>query len=280
MRETCSLQSYRRTDGWLAHEIRHFTSLTSTNDVLRELAQEGVEEGLLVLTEEQTAGRGRQRRRWLAPPQTCLLMSLLFRPRAPFAYHASRLTMNCGLGLLAAVRETTGLPVTLKWPNDLILERDGDWKKIAGMLSEVAGQGPDDLIVGIGLNVNVAPAQLAELAPRATSLLAELGHPVDRRAVLATFLQRTEWLCDRLRSGWDPLSRWRERVAWMGRSVEVITPNEVIRGVAETIDDDGALVLRQLGGERRRFSAGDVSVRQRADAVPMSTCIDNHVSMS
>jgi BirA family biotin operon repressor/biotin-[acetyl-CoA-carboxylase] ligase len=257
-----SLASYQRTDGWLARESRYFTTVTSTNDVVTELAEEGAEEGLLVLSEEQTAGRGRKNRRWLAPPRTCLLLSLLFRPQQPFTYRAPRLTMLCGLSLMETVQEITEVPVMLKWPNDLIVDRAGDWKKVAGMLSEIGGTNSGFLVVGVGLNVNIAKEHLAALAPRATSLMAELGQPVDRVTLLDTFLQRTERLCDRLRSGWDPLPSWRDQLAWMGYPVVVSTPVEDFYGIAEDIADDGALILRGATGERRHFSVGDVSLRQ------------------
>lgn len=259
------LASYRRTQGWLGHDIRYFSGVTSTHDVIRELAEQGAKEGLVVLAEEQTAGRGRQTRRWFAPPHSSLLMSLLFRPQAPFVHRAPRITMLCGLGLLDAVRTITGIPVTLKWPNDLILEGDDDWKKVAGMLSEVGGTGADFLLVGIGLNVNTTDEQLSDLAPRATSLRAEAGHLVDRQVLLASFLERTECLCERFRSGWDPLPAWREQLAWLGTSVKLKTPTGTVLGIAEDIADDGALILRDPAGAQRRFSVGDVSLRRSID---------------
>ncbi|MGC9399178.1 MAG: biotin--[acetyl-CoA-carboxylase] ligase [Anaerolineae bacterium] len=254
------LASYRRGQGWLGRDLRYIPTLPSTNDHLLQLAEAGAEAGLVVLAEAQTAGRGRGDRRWFAPPGTALLMSMLFRPQEPFGYHALRTTMVVGLALLESVQSVTGLPVTLKWPNDLILEEDG-WWKLAGMLSEVGGAGSDFLVVGVGLNVNVTQAQLTTLAPRAMSLMARLGRPVDRVALLDAFLERTEELCGCLEGGWDPLPAWRERLAWLGQAVEVRTPTEVVRGVAETVDDKGALVLRTLQGGQRCFSAGDVSLR-------------------
>jgi BirA family transcriptional regulator, biotin operon repressor / biotin---[acetyl-CoA-carboxylase] ligase len=264
------LASYRRPQGWLGHDVRYFLKVTSTHDVIRELVEQEAEEGLVVLAEEQTAGRGRKTRRWVAPPNTSLLVSLLFRPQTPFAYRAPRITMLCGLGLLETVRDITGVPVMLKWPNDLIVERDGDWKKVAGMLSEVGGADADFLLVGVGLNVNIAGEQLSDLAPRATSLMAEAGHLVDREALLSSFLERTECLCERFRSGWDPLPAWRDWLAWMGRSVKVTTPTETVWGIAEDIADDGALIVREFSGGRRHFSVGDVSLRRSADTSPVS----------
>ncbi|MEA3396711.1 MAG: biotin--[acetyl-CoA-carboxylase] ligase [Chloroflexota bacterium] len=260
---TSEFSHYRRADGWLGRRFLYLERTTSTSEVLRQLAEEGAAEGLVILADEQTAGRGRLARRWEALPGDSLLFSLLFRPPEPFAYHATRTTMLCGLALRQAVALGAGLTTSLKWPNDLIIERAGDWRKLAGMLSEIGMTGgrPAFLIVGIGLNVNIPVESLSRLAPNATSLLAEIGHDVGRVALLDTFLQRTEALVERQRAGWDPLAQWRAGLAWRGRTVQVHLPTETLAGVAEDVDAEGALLLRLPDGSRRRFPAGDVSLR-------------------
>lgn len=229
--------------------------------MLRELAEHGAPEGTVVLAEAQTAGRGRLGRRWVATPGSSLLFSLLFRPPEPFLHYASRVTMVCGLALREAVAEVAGLQPALKWPNDLIVERHAGWGKLAGILSEIGAVEPAFLMVGIGLNVNVSQEQLPFLAPNATSLLAELGHPVDRVALLDAFLRRAEALYARLCVGWEPLSQWREALAWLGCSVLASSPTGEVRGVAVDVTEDGALVLRQEDGARVHFPVGDVSLR-------------------
>jgi BirA family biotin operon repressor/biotin-[acetyl-CoA-carboxylase] ligase len=254
-----TLRGYHR-EGW---DISYRPSVGSTNDLALNAGRQGAPEGLVVVAEEQTAGRGRLGRRWLAPPETCLLMSLLFRPPEPFARYAARTTMLCGLALSMAIGEVAAVPATLKWPNDLIVEGEGPWRKVAGMLSEIGleGEAPSCVVVGIGLNVNVAPADLPHLAPNATSLLAESGHPVDRVALLDAFLQHVERFYAQLRRGWDPLPLWREHLAWLGCAVEVHTPTEVVTGVAEDVDGEGALQLRLPDGSRRSLPVGDISLR-------------------
>lgn len=251
--------------GW---RVRHWERVGSTNDLARAAGLAGEAEGLVVLAEEQTAGRGRLDRGWVAPPGTCLLMSLLFRPAETFAHHASRITMLCGLSLVEAIRAVdAALPVQLKWPNDLIVARpDGAWRKVAGMLSEVGLEenAPAFLVVGIGLNVNVPPDALPALAPNATSLLAEAGHPFDRAALLHAFLERVTHHVARLRAGVDPAAAWRASLAWRGARVEVHTPTGITAGVLADVDDTGALLLRLPDGTRRRFPAGDVSLRRSA----------------
>ena len=253
------LRDYRCA-GW---DVRVVERVGSTNDALLEAGRQGAAEGVVMVADVQTAGRGRLDRRWEAPPGSCLLMSLLFRPPEPFTASAPRVTMACGLALVDAIAEIAGLDVPLKWPNDLIVTRDGGWAKIAGMLSEIGSDvgAPPFLVVGIGLNVNVPAAHLPNLAPNATSLLVERGHPLSRVALLDAFLQRIATRYAGLRTGDDPLPEWRGRLVWMGQQVQVHTPTESVTGVAVTVNDTGALVLRLPDGSLRAFSVGDVSLR-------------------
>jgi BirA family biotin operon repressor/biotin-[acetyl-CoA-carboxylase] ligase len=257
-------------------------SLTgSTNDVAKRLAVQGVPEGTVVLADEQTAGRGRMRRRWLAPPGTCLLCSILFRPDL-FPTQAQRLTMLCSLAVADAVEQVAELPVALKWPNDLVVKsqipdsKSQGWRKLAGVLAEtgvmggqVKSQSPkpkaqnwwlEFVVVGIGLNVNVGPEVLPRLAPDATSILAETGREVDRAVLLAALLAGVEARYARLRAGESPRAEWAARLATLGQSVSVTTSEGTLTGVAEAVDEDGALLLRTPEGVLHRLLAGDVTL--------------------
>ncbi len=267
MTDSLSLAHYRRADAGLGHNYHFLPRTTSTNEVARRLAESGAPEGTVIVADEQTAGRGRFERRWIAPPGTSLMFSLLFRPPAPFLYHASRATMLCGLALVAAVREVAGCDVQLKWPNDLIVLGEGaspgGWRKLAGMLSELGMESdvPAFLVVGIGLNVNLPTEQLAHISPHATSLLREVGHPVSRVSVLDAFLRRADHLLARSRAGWDPLHTWEANLAWKGEEISVHTPTEVMNGVLQGVTADGALVVRLSDDASRSFPVGDVSLR-------------------
>lgn len=260
-----SLSQFCRSEGWLGASSRFVfrSSVASTHDVLRDLAECGAPEGVVVLAESQTAGRGRLGRRWSAAPGSALLLSVLFRPPEPFLTYAPRVMMSCGLALREAVVAVTGLAPALKWPNDLIVERGEQWRKLAGILAEigiVAGQAPF-LMVGVGLNVETPSEQLSLVSPTATSLLVELGRPVDRAALLEAFLQRLEERYERLRAGWNPLPEWRTALAWMGREVWVKAPAGDVHGVAADVLDDGTLVLQTAEGALLHFPVGDVSLR-------------------
>ncbi|HHX45058.1 MAG TPA: biotin--[acetyl-CoA-carboxylase] ligase [Chloroflexi bacterium] len=232
--------------------------IDSTNARAVAQARAGAPEGLVVLAEEQTAGRGRLGRRWYAPRGSALLMSLLFRP--PLApMEAQRITMVCSLAVVRAVMEVCELEARIKWPNDIVLAD----AKLGGLLTELGSTGGvlDYVVVGIGLNVNVDVAQIPELMAPATSLSAEWGRPVSRPDLLIAFLQHADDLYLRLQGGWSPRVAWRDALTTLGREVVVGTPEETLQGVAEDVDDDGALLVRTGDGALRRVMAGDVTLR-------------------
>jgi BirA family biotin operon repressor/biotin-[acetyl-CoA-carboxylase] ligase len=234
----------------------------STNHEARRLAREGAAEGTVVITEYQSSGRGRMDRRWQAPPNSSLLLSLLFRPRID-PQQLQRLTMLCGLAAIDAIESVTGLEVGLKWPNDIVCGE----AKVGGILTEIEldGQRIDFAIVGMGLNVNLDPAQLPEpLMMPATSLARECGAPVARLPLLWALLRAVESRYDALAAGHSPHGAWATRLVTIGQPVSVSLTDAVLHGVAEGVDPDGGLVLRLDDGRLETVLAGDVSLRRRA----------------
>jgi BirA family biotin operon repressor/biotin-[acetyl-CoA-carboxylase] ligase len=251
-------------------ELVYLPCTSSTNDEAKELAAQGAPEGTVVVADEQTAGRGRMGRQWMAPPATCILCSILFRPQL-LPTQAQRLTMVCGLAATDAVEEIAGLQVWLKWPNDLIVKsqipnaKSQDWKKLAGVLTETAFKGDQGAfaIVGIGINVNVQVEMLPELDPNATSILAEAGQPTDRAALLAALLAGVERRYEALEAGESPHKEWAARLATLGQQVQAIASGETLVGVAESVDENGALLLRAADGTLHRLLVGDVTLSQQ-----------------
>ena len=253
------------SDFW--RRLVHVEQAGSTNDLAKALAAEGAPAGTVVVAEEQTAGRGRLERRWNSPPRTSLLCSLLFRPDLQPA-QAHRLTMLCSMAAADAVKEIADLSVGLKWPNDLIVRSQSpggpwsEWRKLAGILTE-SGVVNSDLafvVVGIGINVNVEQDTLASLAPNATSILAETGRQVERWRLLVAFLEAVASRYERLEAGENPHDEWSARLVTLGQQVEVTTNDGTVEGVAEGVDEDGALLVRTRSGPVQRLLAADVTL--------------------
>ena len=239
---------------WLAHEIVYYESIHSTNDEARRLALEGAPAGTLVLAEEQTAGRGRLGRRWVAPRGQALLFSLIFYPPlAPrFAY---QLTMLSSLACRRAVEVQTGVRLEIKWPNDLLL----GGKKLAGILSEIGQLGDRFFaVIGIGLNVNVGFGPWPELRERATSLREALGRSVSRLPLLQEILRQIEVGYDRLCAGHSPYNEWAANLGTLGQQVRVTVADGVLEGLAVGVESDGALRLKLPDGTHKLILVGDV----------------------
>jgi BirA family transcriptional regulator, biotin operon repressor / biotin---[acetyl-CoA-carboxylase] ligase len=241
----------------LGHPAYLYQKIGSTNDEAKRLAESGAGEGLMVVAEEQTAGRGRMARRWLTPPGTALAFSLILRPPL-LARLAPRLTMWAGLAVCEAIEQTTGLRAGLKWPNDVLLSG----RKLGGILVEGAlrGEALDYAVLGIGLNVSWSPPP-SEVDYAATHLLAEIGEPPDRLKLLRAMLTCLE---ARYPSLADPglLADWQARLLLMGEPIVIHTPQGDLRGLAQSVDEAGALIVRLDTGEIRQVLAGDVRLRR------------------
>lgn len=228
-------------------QIHHLPIVTSTNDVARGLAAEGAPEGTLVVADWQSAGRGRAGRSWEAPPSGALLVSILFRPTLP-PEQSGRLTMVCGLSTAEAIEKVTGAAVSGKWPNDLLMEG----KKVAGILVECTFLGSEIAwaIAGVGVNVNFRFAEDSPLWQTASTLFSVTGRVCDRAELLAVMLMRIKYWAERITSS-TLLEAWRERCETLGQRMCMETPDGVIEGLAETIDENGALWVRLDSGARK-----------------------------
>ncbi|OQA42291.1 MAG: Bifunctional ligase/repressor BirA [Chloroflexi bacterium ADurb.Bin325] len=261
----CAALATRR----IGRPTRFYERVGSTNDLAHAAARAGAAEGLVIVADEQTAGRGRLDRRWWAPPGAALLLSLLLRPDLP-AERAGQLSMCLGLAAAEAIEQTTGLHIGLKWPNDLVYAG----RKLGGLLAEAefAGAQVQYAILGLGLNVNLdfdAPAVLAaagldDLRGRAASLAMLLGRPVDRIGLLAALLAAFEARYDRLLAGESPHLAWAARLDTLGQRVRVALRGGAHIGVATGVTPGGGLILADDDGAEHVVWAGDVAALRPA----------------
>jgi BirA family biotin operon repressor/biotin-[acetyl-CoA-carboxylase] ligase len=226
-----------------------YPAVSSTSDVAAGLAGRGVEEGLVVLADAQTAGRGRHGRTWVSPPGAGLYVSVVLRPPTPVS---PVLTLGAGVAVAEGIDAATGLRVELKWPNDLHVAG----RKLGGLLAEATS---GCVVLGMGINVRRV-ALPRELAPSASSIEEELGRPVDRGALPAACLAALARRYQDLRDGREHaiMAAWRARGgAALGRRVEWDAGASSRAGLVEQIDDDGALLVR-AGADLVRIVSGEV----------------------
>lgn len=232
--------------------VVRFETIDSTNRYLLDEARRGAGEGLVAVAEEQTAGRGRRGRSWIAPAGASLLVSVLLRPELP-AERTQLVTMASSLAMADAVAEEAGFEPELKWPNDLVVADC----KLAGVLSEADVSADGEVravVVGIGLNVNWRgiPDELAGIAT-ACNLVA--GRDVDRELVLGRFLAG---LAARRSSLEQVATEYAARLATLGRRVRVERPDGDLVGTAVGVGPAGELRVEAVDGEVVDVHAGDV----------------------
>jgi len=237
----------------IGRSVVYRAEVDSTMEVCHALARAGAEPGVVVVADAQSAGRGRQGRSWQAPPNTCLLFSVLLRPTLA-RDRWPHVLWPLALALQEGTRHVTGLGAAIKWPNDLVL----DGKKLGGLLAETAANG---LVVGAGLNVNFPAAALALDQPL-TTLADAWGRHVCREELLIASLRSFErWYGRWLETPDEVWQAWRAGSSLLGKAVDVAVGGKIYSGVAEELDRDGHLCLRTTDGRLHRFAAGDASVR-------------------
>ena len=257
-----------RLDGTqvIGRDIRVFQKTTSTNDIIEKLARDGVAEGAVVFAESQTSGRGRLGRSWVSPAGKGLWFSILLRPKlTPQA--VTRLTIATATSLARAVRNATGVTAQIKWPNDLLIQG----RKVSGILTELSAEldHVKYVIIGIGMNINLTENDLpAELRPIATSLRIASGTAINRPGFAAEVLRQLDADYRRLNEGEfrGVAEEWESISGTLGQDVEVQTGSRVVRGRAESLDSDGALLVRTQHGHLERIMGGDVSLRPSASS--------------
>lgn len=245
---------------WCGVEIEYHDQLDSTNTRCKDLAREGGAHGMLVISEEQTMGRGRLNRGWISQPGRGIWMTLLVRPRGMMPERAPALVLLAAVATAMACERVSGVEVMIKWPNDLVAQG----KKICGMLLEM-GAGMDGVewaVIGIGINIKGSDFP-EELRDKAGDLAGIAGREIERAALVREFLCQFERLYNQYCLGGMSTiyTLYRNRSITLGRQVRALCPDGEYLGVAQDIDEDGTLILETQDGERIRLRVGDVSVR-------------------
>lgn len=252
--------SSRIKSQWAGHRLHYFDSLGSTNAQAKLEAEAGAAHGTLVVTDMQTAGRGRRGRDWSSPAGTNVYFTLILRPDCE-PNQASMLTLVMALAVAKGIARVTGLQADIKWPNDIVV----NGKKVCGILTEMSLEQDyiQYLVTGVGINVrqqDFAP----DIVNKATALEMEGAGNVNRAELIAAIMKAYEedyqvfqatGSLAKLRDTYDSM------LVNRGRKVVILDPKGDYEGIARGIDDAGQLLVELPSGEIVKVYAGEVSVR-------------------
>lgn len=254
------LVKHNLSTSFIGQNVISYEDIPSTNNEAKVLAAQGAVEGTVVVSEAQSTGKGRLERSFFCPTGG-LWFSVILRPDF-LPQEAPKCTLMAAVAVARAMRDM-GLDAGIKWPNDIYCQG----RKLTGILTEMSAEMDriNYLVVGIGINANIPLESFPEdIRNKAGSISGILGHDIDRVVFLQKILTYMENLyVDVLKNGFDwALDQWREYSITLGQLIDVVGVQEKFAGVAEDIDEDGALLVRTDTG-LRRVLAGDVSIRPR-----------------
>ncbi|EPY12388.1 MULTISPECIES: biotin--[acetyl-CoA-carboxylase] ligase [Paenibacillus] len=242
----------------LGHQLRIIARTESTQNEAAVWALEGAADGAVIIAEEQTGGRGRQGKSFHSPAGKGIWMSLILRPQIPLQF-TPQLTLLSAVALCRAMKRMTDVDLGIKWPNDILYED----KKVCGILTESSAEDERlvHVIAGVGISVNLEEHDYPEeLRSKVTSLKIASGKEIDRASLLAECLFELEQLYKLyVEQGFAPIrTLWEAQSVTIGRSLSVTTPNGIVSGVAQGLDDSGALIVLGEDGCYRKIFSGDV----------------------
>ncbi len=247
----------------IGREITYFDAIESTQVVAHKLAQEGKEEGHLVIANEQTRGKGRLGRAWYSRSGTSISMSLILRPKLP-PQKTPQLTLLTAVAVVRGIKKASGVEAEIKWPNDVLI----NGKKVVGILTEMQAD-PDfvhSVIIGIGVNVNQLQEDFdIDIESIATSLSIETGRQIERAQVVAEILKEFEWLYEEyLQRGFGMIRPlWEANAISVGTNIYARTPQQVLFGFAKGITDEGILLLEDEQGAIHQIYSADIEIAKR-----------------
>jgi len=248
----------------IGREVIVLESTASTNDVALEIGRGRDEpEGIVVIADEQTGGRGRFGRRWISPPGVNLYCSVILKPDF-VSGDVQLVTLAAAVAVASAIREDAGINAEIKWPNDILVNN----RKISGILVEMrsGGGSPRLLIVGIGVNVNMNMDAFGEdLKGLATSIQIEKGHSLDRGHLFNGIASRLEGLYKNLLNGDKAavIHQWYRLNCTIGKKVSISDQDRIITGMADGMNDRGELLVRLSSGGIETVRAGEVTILKK-----------------
>jgi BirA family biotin operon repressor/biotin-[acetyl-CoA-carboxylase] ligase len=242
-------------------DIIAYKKVDSTNDVAYSLAEKGMKEGTVIVSEEQASGKGRHGRKWVSPPKGGIYISFILRPEI-MPNEIPRITLLAAVAAARAIRDFSGLSALIKWPNDILL----NGRKVCGILTEMKAEpdAVDFIILGIGINVNTPAESLPKVATSLREALAGSGRR-DRLSRVELAKRLIECLEEEYvslkKNGFGPIiEEWKELSDIIGSRIKVTTYNRTFEGQAHDIDQDGSLVVRRERGQMEKISSGDVTI--------------------
>ena len=253
--------------GTIGREIVFYESTVSTMELAFELSrQHDNPDGIVVVADSQTGGKGRFGRKWTSPPGVNLYFTVLLKPEL-LPKDVSLITLAAAVAVARAIREYSGLNAEIKWPNDIMINN----KKTGGILTEMKALSGriDVLAVGVGVNVNMTRDMMGtEIKDSATSLRMEKGEVLNRLGLFREILSGLDKYYKILLNGDKGalINEWLSLNSTIGNSVLIKNQDTVLTGIAEGISDEGELVLRLASGNTKLISAGDVTIIKKKES--------------
>jgi BirA family biotin operon repressor/biotin-[acetyl-CoA-carboxylase] ligase len=250
---TISIRTQLNTK-FIGHNLYYYPKLTSTMDIAKRKAQEGADEGTVVIADEQTSGRGQLSRTWLSPRGN-LALSLILKPSLDKVH---QLIMITSLAVVRTIKKVADIEADIKWPNDVLI----GGKKVCGILieNEVQHDKIRFAIIGIGINIDLDPLATPEISSIATSLSSESGKEITKDKAVIALLSEIEQLYLESQAGAPIHQEWKRHMGTLGKHIRVKAGESIEQGKAETVTEGGNLILRRADGSTAEIVVGDVTL--------------------
>lgn len=250
----------------IGNQIVYYSEIDSTNSELMKIAKTNSIEGIVVLADSQTKGKGRLQRKWIAEKDKNVFMSILIRPEIP-PYKAAGITQVVALSVLESLKSLYDIEFSIKWPNDII----ANGKKVCGILCEMDGEldSLNFIVIGIGINVNQSSID-ENIKHKATSLKIESGLNIEKKLIVANILNTFEKNYEKFKEcGILPfIAKLKRYSSLINKNVKILNSSNQFIGKVVDIDSEGYLVVKNEKGETQSIIGGDISIRGEDSYLP------------